>query len=277
MVEGGSMEIVRLSEKQIETYLGRIDYYGKRKADKWTLDELIYLHQCAIPFETIDMHHTDAAPSMNLEMVFDKLITQKRGGYCFELNFLFETLLTTLGFSARPVMCRAVRGRPGRMPINHRAIIVSLDNELYFADVGFGGPLPPGALHLKDGLEQTIREEQFTLRFIDNTWWAVQRKTQAKQDRYGDNGEERIQVELELCLAAVTHQDFDALNMYFSSRGSLFSETYLANKRHPEGFSALRNNVLTIRRNDAVVVRELQNEDDFAHVLEVYFGFTPPS
>ena len=47
-----------------------------------------------------------------------------------------------LGFEVRPALSRAVRGRGGRMPINHRGIIAYADEGACSVDVGFGGPMP---------------------------------------------------------------------------------------------------------------------------------------
>lgn len=266
---------LKLSSQQLNEYLQRIGFEDERALTKEALDELVYLHQCSIPFETIDMHHCEKPPLIELEEVFNKLVVKKRGGYCYELNFLFEALLANYGFIVRPIMCRAVRGRPGRMPINHRGILVDLENVIYFVDVGFGGPLAAGAIKLDDGLTQTIRGEVYTPRKIDNCWWAVERKTRAKADLYGDDVGERVQIEIELCMAKVEDVDFEALNMHAARPGYLFAETYIANIRTDKGFKGLRDNILTIRENNTVEKRELLDEDDFAEALEVHFGFTP--
>jgi len=40
--------------------------------------------------------------SLELQTVFDKLVTRKRGGYCFEQNTLVAAVLTTMGFRYHP-------------------------------------------------------------------------------------------------------------------------------------------------------------------------------
>lgn len=276
MAEGASMQNdTMLSDKQVEGYLCRLGFEGEVHLNKEFLDDLTFLHQCAIPFETIDMHHCSEPPSLAPEDVYKKLVTQKRGGYCFELNLLFEMLLASLGFSTRSIMCRAVRGRPGRMPINHRGVIVELLGESHFVDVGFGGPLAAGSLLLKDGLTQDVRGERYTPRFLSEHWWAVERKTRAEADLYGDDAGGRVQVEIELGLAPFENIDFDALNVFFSRRGYLFSETNIANIRTAKGFIGLRDTTLTIRENNTIDKRELQSDEEFAQALEEYFGLRP--
>ena len=44
------------------------------------------------------------------EAVFAKLVTARRGGYCFEHNRLFLDALAALGFAARPLLARVWLG-----------------------------------------------------------------------------------------------------------------------------------------------------------------------
>ena len=112
-------------------------------------------------------------------------------------------LLEALGYNVRPVICRAVRGREGRMPINHRGLIVTLDEGRYSADVGFGGPMPAGALGLFPGVEQDICGETYIAERSDHAWWKIDRITKAERDLHDDGLPARRQTELELCTAAV--------------------------------------------------------------------------
>lgn len=262
-----------LSETQVDAYLARMGFNEPPGVNRESLDALVFAHQCTIPFETIDMHLCETPPVIDVDTIFDKIITRKRGGYCFELNFLFELLLVELGFDAEPRLSRAVRGREGRMPINHRGIVVALENVLLFVDVGFGGPLPPGSLVLEDGLTQTVRGEIFTTVRTNESWWAIERVTQASKDLYGDEYPSRVQVELELCTAHVEHIDFVALNLAFSQPGTVFHDVRLANLRTENGFFGLRENTLTIRESGERQTIDLPDDESFSQALLKYFGF----
>lgn len=262
------------SESQTEAYLERLGLALPVDKTKEMLDELIYQHQCSIPFETVGMHHCEEAPSLCLDDLFGKLITQKQGGYCFELNYAFEELLRALGYQVRPALSRTVSGRDYSVPINHRGIIIELEGRTYFADVGFGGPLAAGALLLEDAKQQEVRGELFTPRRLDETWWSIERMTQSHRDLYGITGEVRTRVEVEFSTTRVMNFDFDALNAFFSRRGTLFSETYLVNLRRPNGYYGLRDNILTIRRDGISEKRELPDVESFSQALKFYFGLT---
>lgn len=150
-----------LNDVMTSTYLARIGWEGDAPVTRKTLDGLVYAHQCSVPFETAGFGCAWETPSLEMSDLYQKIVVDRHGGFCFELNKMFELLLRSVGFEVRPCLSRAVRGREGRMPINHRGTLVSLDGELLSVDVGFGGPLPAGSLVICDEREQTIRGEVY--------------------------------------------------------------------------------------------------------------------
>ena len=115
-----------LSSDEIKKYLERIGFTETPKVSKACLDELIYLHQCHVPFECLDTYHTDVMIPLDKASLYDKIVTRHRGGFCFELNGLFCLLLRGLGFDAYSVMCRVANTTELRN-IAHRATLVTLD------------------------------------------------------------------------------------------------------------------------------------------------------
>lgn len=261
-----------LADDQVQKYLDRIGFEGNPHADRDTLDELVRLHQSSVPFETVTLHRSGKAPSLDVDELYRKIVEQQFGGYCFELNKLFGALLEGVGFDVRPVLSRAVRGRDGMMPINHRGMIVSLEDDLYSADVGFGGPMPSGALLLEHAVEQDINGETYIAVRHDNNWWHVDRITQSSRDLYDDNLPERRQTELALCAAKVEELDFDSLNQFFSSPGTLFRDHEIANLRTKDGYYGLKDGVLTKRVDGVKEVVELDDPEQVDQVLVNLFG-----
>ena len=92
----------------VEAYLERIHMYLPIRNDKETLDRLIYLHQCAIPFENLDVYYAKKEISQGITDLFDKIICKHRGGFCFEMNNLFYAFLKTLGFDVYPCLCKVI-------------------------------------------------------------------------------------------------------------------------------------------------------------------------
>lgn len=261
-----------LSESQARAYLDRIGFDREPRIDRQTLDELILRHQCSVPFETVTLRRRGGAPSLDSEALYGKLVEQRLGGYCFELNKAFSELLEAIGFNVRPVLCRVVRGRDGLMPINHRGILVELPEGTFSADVGFGGPMPAGALLLSHEEEQLVCGEPFLAHRVDDAWWNVDRVTRSTQDFFDDGLPERRQTELALCTAKVDEIDFDALNVFCSLPGTLFRDHDLVNLRTEDGYYGIRDNMLTKRANGRKEVIELSDRDVLDEALIELFG-----
>lgn len=261
-----------LTAEQIRAYLDRLGIDEPPEPTLEALDRLVWQHQTHVPFETIGLHRAGAAPALDTESLFDKVVAQRKGGYCFELNKLFTELLAALGFDARPTLSRAVRGREGRMPINHRGIIVAIGGQDYAADVGFGGPMPAGVLRLADCGDQVVRGETYATVPDANGWWRIERITQAGADLYDDAVPVRRQVELELCPAAVEDIDFDALNEHCSRPGTLFRDHETVNLRTDGGYRGFKDGVLTIREGGQKTVVELVGREAQDAALLEHFG-----
>lgn len=260
-----------LCRGQVEGYLHRLGIFERPEPCTEALDYLVFLHQKTIPFETYTVNVLGEVPSLALECLYRKIVAQRKGGYCFELNKLFEALLAGLGFEARPVLCRAVE-RTGRSPINHRGIVVSLGGLDYFVDVGYGGPMPAGALLLRHEATQEIQGDVFIPRQVDGSWWAVDRITKSKADFFDDDIPARRQTELELCMVEVEDFDFNLLNIALSQQGDIFRDNLLANLRTENGYRALVDFTFTIREDGRKTVKELMSADEQVAVLRDYFG-----
>jgi N-hydroxyarylamine O-acetyltransferase len=123
-----------------DSYLLRIGYVGKVIPNEKHLKGLHHAHLHTIPFENFDIL---SGKGINLEpeALFDKLVHNNRGGYCFEVNGLFLGALKTFGFEARPLLGRVhVTGEPsGR---GHQITLVTIQEKKWIVDVGFGGSTP---------------------------------------------------------------------------------------------------------------------------------------
>src|SRR5512141_2921374 len=83
---------MRLSE-----YFARVGFDGQARPDLETLSALCRAHLQTIPFEDLDVQlgtPIDLAP----EAIWDKLVTRRRGGWCYEMNGLFAAVLRGVGF-----------------------------------------------------------------------------------------------------------------------------------------------------------------------------------
>ena len=80
-------------------------------------------------------------------------MTRKRGGYCFELNCLFNWLLKELGYTTVSYMARYIRGETGTPIRRHRIIVAEspYTDGRVMCDVGIGDRAPRYALKLVEG------------------------------------------------------------------------------------------------------------------------------
>ncbi|MCI8993509.1 MAG: arylamine N-acetyltransferase [Eubacterium sp.] len=247
----------KLSATELSAYLNRIGYTGDATPSKETLNTLIYLHQCAVPFETLDSHDFHIEADLNQDALFDKIVTRRRGGYCLELNGLFYILLRTIGFDVRPCMCRVLLGTDEfTHPVDHRTNLVTLNGRTFFCDVGLGGPMPPAALDIMTDDWQEMRGEFFRVEKDVPGWYAVSRKTAADiyQDNIPDETSDRENLpenkrhhsRIEVLFSDVTcyETDFLFLNHYMSTHPDALHVTHrILNRRTPNGYRAIMDDV----------------------------------
>lgn len=247
----------------IDAYLARIGITGKRSPNAAFLDELIYAHQCAVPFENLDVYEKHLVPSLGIEDLYDKVVVRKRGGYCFELNALFGALLRGLGFSVQPCMAR-VTFRPNPYPlISHRANLVTVGSTRYLADVGFGGPMPTFAPLVEHGASRTEFGHAFTIYQVDPYWWEVG-YVGSKAD------EQRV---LRFCSMPVEEHDFVPLSFFQAQNpGSAFRLHRMVNVKTPAGAFDLRDATFTEFCNGVKTTFEVESDAELERVLAERFG-----
>lgn len=123
-----------------ELYLKRFNALAKEPNLK-NLTELQNLHLQHIPFENLDVIRR-VPIYLNLNTIYDKIVYNNRGGYCYELNGLFQALLNELGYSTHLVAATVLRPNGEWAKADtHAAIIVHLDKP-FLVDVGFGANTP---------------------------------------------------------------------------------------------------------------------------------------
>ena len=157
-----------MSEIQFDQsgWLARIGYSGPLEPTLGNLNRLIFAHSHSIAYETLDIM-LGRPPKLDLTTLQHKMITSRRGGYCFEQNMLFRAGLRSLGFKITSLQGRVVRGLAidAPRPAIHMLLKVELPEGSYLADVGFGNLAPTSALLLAPQIEQETPHE--VMRFID--------------------------------------------------------------------------------------------------------------
>jgi N-hydroxyarylamine O-acetyltransferase len=139
----------------LDAYLARIGYDGPSDLAPTleTLARLQLCHATTIPFENLDVLLARPMP-LDIASLQQKLIVDKRGGYCFEQNTLLMHVLLALGYQVTPRAARVLfaAGRGQNTPRTHLWCEVQLPGspagESWAVDVGIGGLTPTAPLRL---------------------------------------------------------------------------------------------------------------------------------
>src|SRR5471032_1462354 len=144
----------------LDAYFARTGYTGARAPTLATLHGIVAAHAQTIPFENLDVL---LGRGINLDpaAVQQKLLRDRRGGYCFEQNSLLLHVLEALGFSAAPISARVRLRHPRDFtpPRTHLFLRIELDGESWLADVGIGGLSLTSAIRLHTDAEQATPHE----------------------------------------------------------------------------------------------------------------------
>jgi N-hydroxyarylamine O-acetyltransferase len=145
-----------------------LELIGCRSRPEPTFEALAGLqraHLLSVPFEALDpllgnpvtVETTDA---------YRKVVDERRGGYCFELNGLLAWLLEQLGYDVTLLAARPIFS-DGEMapPFAHLTLLVELERR-WLIDVGFGFPFIIAPLDIdlrgeqaQDGMTYRVRED----------------------------------------------------------------------------------------------------------------------
>ena len=128
-----------MDEKTLAAYLDRIGAPRLQVVDAAALRGLHRAHLLTVPFENLSIHLSEPI-SLDEGDLLDKIVTRRRGGFCYELNGAFALLLQALRADVALVSAQ-VQGTAGLgPPFDHLALVVRLadGSGLWLADVGFG-------------------------------------------------------------------------------------------------------------------------------------------
>jgi N-hydroxyarylamine O-acetyltransferase len=145
----------------LDAYLARIDLRGRPG-----IAEVHRAHATSIPFENLDPQR-GVPVSLALEDLEHKLVSQRRGGYCFEQNLLLKAAFEALGANTDLLLARVRLGAGGAIrPRSHLVLRVHAEGASWHADVGFGlgtllEPLPfgPAGVHEQSGWRYRVIED----------------------------------------------------------------------------------------------------------------------
>lgn len=250
----------------LEAYFRRIAYTGKREPTLETLRALHLHHPLAIPFETLDAL-CGRPILLDVDSLQQKLVTERRGGYCFEQNLLFGEVLRMLGFEVVKLAARVVWERPDEVRARtHMLLFVQLGEGAYLCDVGFGGLTMTAPLRLEPEVDQATPHERFRVVRRGGEFGLEANLRGEHRTLYRFDLQEQLQIDIEVLNHFVaTHPTSPFLNSLMAARPG-------ADRRY-----GLRDQRFTVQHaNGSREQQELHSVEELRAVLAETFGILVP-
>jgi N-hydroxyarylamine O-acetyltransferase len=248
----------------IPRYLARIQYFRPIKPDVQTLQGLHLAHLLQVPFENLDIG-LKRPIRLEEEALWNKIVVQGRGGFCYELNGLFGVFLRKIGFDVTYLNAR-VYNRKGKLgiPFDHLALLVQIPGQpgRWLADVGFGDSfLEP--LNVADPGEQEQGLRSYRLESTTDGYITWQKNYDGSWERlyFFDLESHRFPVEYEA--GCLYHQ---------TSPRSSFTRGSIISRATAHGRVSLEDKRLILTDNGLRTERPVPNREEYDILLQDYFG-----
>ncbi len=248
-----------------ENYLERI---GAAKSDitanAESLKHLQKQHLLNVAFENLDIHWKRRI-FLDPKKFYKKIVEEKRGGFCYELNGLFGRLLNESGFSSSLISAR-VAAAPGNFSaeFDHMAILTKIDGEDFLVDVGFGDFTAEPLKFVLD-VAQHDKNGTFLIRKFDEEYFEVVKKN-------GDDWRsEYIFKDLSRNLA-----EFAGMcNFHQTSPDSHFTQGKVCSLMTLDGRKTLTDKKFIETKNQQKTETEIYSEVEFNEILAREFFIKP--
>jgi N-hydroxyarylamine O-acetyltransferase len=253
----------------LDAYLARIGVAADpawpapvNSPDIGALAVLMRAHMAAIPFENLDVL-LGRGVRIDLDSVADKLVTARRGGYCFEHATLFQAALAALGVNTAAHAARVLLVTPKREAPRTHMFLTAVDHDTtWVLDPGFGGPGPPGPVPLVDGQEVRHGREVHRAVRRDGEWVLEGLVKGTMTPLWTSSLEPQFPV------------DFALANHYVSTfPGSPFVTRLMIRALTPHGRVSAMNRDLTVLHDGVAETRQLADRAELRALLTRYFGF----
>ena len=248
----------------LDAYLARINYKGPLAPTYDTLAGLLPAHIASIPFESFDVL-LGRPIRLDPEGLQAKIVTQRRGGYCFEHGSLMHAALDAIGFAPVRHASRVVLFEPRHESVRqHMFLTVTIGGGTYVVDPGFGPFASPHPIPV-DGTPVPTNAPTHRLAREGNDW--VLYVTQDGQQTPG-------------WISAMEKEypvDFEMMNYYISSHpASFFTHNILASAVTQEGRVNIMNQDVNVVRNGVAEPAHLADRKALRSLVAQHFGFDLP-
>lgn len=267
----------------LEEYFRRIGFHDSLvKADLATLKLIHKQHVMSVPFENLSIHCGEKI-TMDIEVIFDKIVRNGRGGWCFENNLLFGWVLREMGYNTTMLGSRIYGGNDFRSDETHLINMVVIDEKAYIADVSYGVSYQVWEpLELVSGVDQTQAAGIFHL--IDNGgFWVLEkicRKPKILNPEFANssllNRDEMKKIYGFTLEPREVQNFFESNQILQTDPTSLFTNKSICSLQTPTGFRALIGWIyseVTYQPEDGVDVFDMRHvtDDEIEQILREKF------
>ncbi|HKA22326.1 MAG TPA: arylamine N-acetyltransferase [Blastocatellia bacterium] len=240
-------------------YLRRMRYNGPLDVFPETLRQLHKAHLLAIPFENLD-NHVGRRIVLDQEKVIQKLVEERRGGICYELNGAFCALLREIGFDVSMLAAGVARDEGGfDPPFDHLTLMVNLEQR-WLADVGFGDSFREPLLLDERGV-QVQGDDAFQLTEADGYLVLLRRENAVWKPQY------------RFTLEPHTYSDFSEMCVYHqTSPDSIFTQRRACSLATTEGRVTVTDKRVIITERGEKREHELASRAEWRAALLEHFG-----
>ncbi len=112
--------------------------------------------------------------NLDLNSIYENIVVNKRGGYCFEHNKLMYEVLKGLGFEVTHYLARVVNNTDNMPPQTHRFTLLNFENERYLIDVGIGFRIPSVAVKFGNTPSLSHLDIPYIIKEFDDGTYAMQ-------------------------------------------------------------------------------------------------------
>ncbi len=250
----------------LSAYCRRVGLSGDLEADEESLKRICQAQILTIPFENFNIH-LGRPVLLDTAALTKKLIVNRRGGFCFELNGLLTLALQAVGFEVRPLLGR-VHLRGEHLGRTHQLCLVTLNGQHWIADVGFGG----GGLTMPALLvyNEPMHQSDQPLRFVQHAAYGTMLQVLFKDDQTG----ETFWKDIYSFDDQIVEAGDIAMGNYFASTSpdSFFTRMRVATMPLPDGRVSLTDFELKISRAGREDVLQLPDNEAYLSALDEYFG-----
>jgi N-hydroxyarylamine O-acetyltransferase len=253
----------------LDSYFARINYKGSREISEGTLRDIHIAHTLKVPFENLDVFYRRPI-LLDGASLYKKIVKEKRGGYCFEMNGIFSLVLQEMGFKVANLLAKVTIDGIHYTTKTHQAILVETEGTKWLADVGFGNDGIIAPLILEENTEQKQFAHTYRLITDSTLGYVLQKKN--------ENGYYPLYA---FTLDACSPEDFLMSNHFTATfPESFFLTMRMCTMPTKDGRITLTDSHFKVVNKSDVSELPIANEHEFNALLKEHFsldlGFIRP-